>query len=150
MSKFEERYKERDLEKIVMEDVTFHVNLPTSANRRYERAVASSMAKRDPVTGEFTVIDFDMVDVFDAQHKAFLKSCVVKVEGPLSFDFDPDEFFDKFPEAAEDLYNMAVELATKQEGDAIESAGKSQTTSDGQGSGKARTDSTPASLKAAG
>ena len=133
MSKFKEKYSLPDATPIQLEDVTFHVILPTSANRRFERAIAASMSERDPVTGGFRVKEFSINDVFSAQHKAFLSSCVISVDG---LEFEPVEFYNQYPDAAEELYSKAVELAQSQEAGAAEEAGKSLPSSPGEKSGK--------------
>lgn len=148
MSKFQDKYKQPDLEKIELEDASFYVQLPTSANKRYERAVAAGMARRDPDSGEFSVIDFDMADVFDVQHRAFLKSCVIRVEG-AGFDFDADDFYRDYPDAVEELFNIATEKASIKEREAAETTGKSQDSSSGQESGRGEKSSTAHSLKEA-
>ena len=148
MSKFSEKYSLPEDVKISLEDVVFYVQLPTSANRRFERAVASSLSVRDPKTGAFTVKDVTMADIFTTQHKAFIQSCVSKAEGPI--EFDRDTFYDEYPEAAEELYTLASDMATKVEGEAVESLGKSQPSSHGQSGGKVKTSSMQDSLKAAG
>lgn len=147
MSKFKDKYRKQDCEQIQLEDATFHVLLPTSANRRYERAVAGAMSKLDTKTGEFVVADLDLVDIFDAQLQAFLRSCVVKVDG---IDFDSSTFYSEYPDATEDLFQKAVELASRQEVEAKDSVGKSQATSPGPASGKGEKSSTQECLKAAG
>lgn len=147
MSKFTEKYKQAETTAIKMEDVTFNIRLPTSANRKFERAVASSMAVRDPETGTFKVRDYEIADVFTAQHKAFLKSCVDSVDG---LDFDPDEFYQSFPDAAEELYTKAMEMAQEEEDCAADEAGKSLPSSPGVSDGKEGLTSTIGLKKKAG
>lgn len=138
MSKFEEKYAQQDTVEIALEDVIFHVILPTSANRKFERAAASCALERNQNTGLFEPRNIELDDIFTIQHTAFLKSCVVKVDG---LDFDPDEFIKKYPDAAEDLYDRAIGLAEQAEKEAAESVGKSQVSSIGQPSGEERRDS---------
>jgi hypothetical protein len=148
MSKFKEKYAKPDEVSIVMEDVTFHVQLPTSSNRRYERAVASCMTTRNDETGAFEVADdYGISEIFEAQHKAFLRSCVTSVDG---LEFDPDQFFAEFPDAAEELYTKGMELASELEQEAASQAGKSQDTLSGQESGKGKKSSTLSLSSAAG
>jgi hypothetical protein len=136
MSKFKEKYAKPDEVSIVMEDVTFHVQLPTSSNRRYERAVASCMTIRNEKTGAFEVADdYGITEIFEAQHKAFLKACVISVDG---LKFEPNAFFDEFPDAAEELYTKGMELAAELEKEAASQAGKSQDTLSGQPNGKVK------------
>lgn len=147
MSKFKDKYQTPEAEKIRLEDVVFHVHLPTSANRKFERAVAGSMTRRDPATGAFKIRNLEMIDIFEAQHAAFLKSCVVKVEG---MDFDPEEFMVSYPDAVEELYLKAMELAEQREEDATAAVGKSQPSSPGQENGLDGKVSTLDSLTKAG
>jgi hypothetical protein len=147
VSKFEDKYSLPDTVEICMEDATFHVRLPTSANRKYERAVAACMVERDPESGIFQMKDFEMHDLFTAQHYAFLRSCVVSADG---IEFDAKEFLDRFPDAAEDLYNKAVTMAEEVEKEALDAAGKSQDTLTGQDDGKEKKTSTPVLSRQAG
>lgn len=147
MSKFLEKYSLPEAVRIDLEDVAFYVRLPTSANRRLERAIAGELSDRDPKTGMYIVKDVSMPELFCSQHRAFAKSCVVKVEG---MEFEAETFCDDFPDAAEELYNKACELAAAAEGEAASSVGKSQTTLPGPLNGKGEKTSTTDSKHQAG
>lgn len=148
MTKFAERYGLADPEKITLEDVDFYVRLPTSANKRFERELASSMAARDPESGQFTQrTNASMREILEAQHLAFLRTSVVRVEG---LDFDPDQFYSDYPEAVDELYNLATERAMADEEAAAEGVGKSEPSSTGQDDGPGSRISTKAWKKAAG
>ena len=89
--------------------------------------------KMDPNTGQFAVKEFDVEEVIVSQHKSFLRTCVVSVDG---MSFDPDEFYKRWPDAAEDLYEKATSLAAETEVAAVESEGKLPATSGGKSIGK--------------
>jgi hypothetical protein len=142
MSRFEDKYAIPEPVDIVLEDATFSVLLPTSANKRYERAIAAASAVIDS-DGNYSAKKVDLAEMIDIQHKAFVDVCLLTMNGK---DFDKQAFLARYPGAVEDLNSKARELVDSMEEVAIAEVGKSQPSSTGQKTGQTKSSST-SSLK---
>lgn len=147
MSKFSDKYALPEPATITLEDVTFTVQLPTSANKRYERAIASASAVIDAETGDYTTREFTLAQMIEVQQDQFIEVCVLDMDGE---DFDRTEFIAKYPAAVDDLYQQARKLVDAMEETATAEVGKLQPSSPGQESGATNSTSTKALKKQAG
>lgn len=146
---FKKKYSLPDCVKIDLEGVSFLVRLPTSAHRQFERAIADVFTKPGDQPGKYHRLPtVSLEQLFVPMHKAFMRTCVVSVEG--LDDYDPETFVDLYPSAAEDLYEKATDLAAEVERGAAEQVGKSHASSPGRTSGEVKSPSMPVSLNAAG
>ena len=146
---FKNKYALPDCVVIKLEEVSFHVRLPTSAHRQFERAIADVFTEPQGEPGKFRrVPNVTLEQMFIPMHKAFFRTCVVNVEG--LDDYDPETFVDTYPAAAEELYEQACQLASEVEKEAVEQVGKSLASSPGQISGQGEDRSTTVSLNVAG
>jgi hypothetical protein len=146
---FKNRYSLPDIAVVELEGVVFHVRLPTTAHRQFERATADVFTEPLENVGSFRrKANLNMEQMFGPLHKAFIRTCVVKVEG--LDDYDPETFVDKYPWAAEELYDQALALASRAEEEAAEQVGKSPASLPGLTSGGEKKSSMPASLSEVG
>lgn len=146
---FKSRYSLPDIAVIQLEEVVFHVRLPTAAHRQFERATADVFTEPHEKTGTFRrKANVNMEQMFGPLHEAFVRTCVVEVEG--LDDYDPRTFVDKYPLAAEELYDQALALAARAEEEAAEQVGKSLASLPGLTNGEEKKSSTPVSLSEVG
>ena len=125
---------------ITLEDVTFKVALPTQYNRKFQRSLGGELAQVARDEGGASIEDLPLVLVFEAQLRAFLRDCVLSVDG---LDYEWESFYQDYPEAADDLFAKAMEIASAKTDEADEQVGKPEPSSSGKKSGKARKASTP-------
>lgn len=133
------QHYDSNLTQIDLHGVTFNVRLPTLDNKRFHRAVMSSVARRNS-DGEFTADDITIEQMAEAQVNAFVKHCIRSVDG--WDDYNPDSFLSETPEAADDLFQLAADLTEKAEEEIAESVGKSQAGLSGVSDGMADETST--------
>ena len=139
------KHYDSDLETIELHGCTFHVKLPSLANKRFQRAVMSRVAKRND-DGEFVADDINIEEMVAAQVEAFVGTCIRKVDGWP--DYSAESLLAETPEAAEELFDKAAELVEKAQEAADSGAGKQSLGSDGTTDGAEKPDS-PQSLQSA-
>lgn len=141
-----QKYYTEDLEQVELQGVTFHVKLPGSANKRFQRAVLTQVVEQDE-NGEFVARDTPLDQMVEAQVNAFVRTCIRQVDG--WDDYTPEALL-AMPDACEDLWQAVVALNAAKELEADAIAKKPVSTSDGQQSGRASQSSTPDLKSAAG
>tara|TARA_R110000822_G_scaffold18475_3_gene61066 strand:- start:861 stop:1298 length:438 start_codon:yes stop_codon:yes gene_type:complete len=141
-----QKYYTEDLEQVELQGVTFHVKLPGSANKRFQRAVLTQVVEQDE-NGEFVARDTPLDQMVEAQVNAFVRTCIRQVDG---WDDYTAEALLAMPDACEDLWQAVVALNAAKELEADAIAKKPVSTSDGQQSGRASQSSTPDLKSAAG
>ena len=146
MKAFKDKYSIPEPVEIQLEDVTFTVRLPTSANRVYERAIAtgSSEVTKD---GEVISKKLTLSEMVEIQHRAFLDVCVLKMNGD---DFDKESLYADYPGAIEDLNTKAREMVEDLEEVAQAEVGKSRPSSTGPQNGQDKVKPTDSLRKQAG
>ena len=141
MNNFEKHYT-RNIVPVTLEGVTFHVELPTVSNMRFQREVASHFISIDSDTGELKQLDASSITpshMVRLQIEAMVNVCILRVEGWE--EFTPDKLM-AMPEACEELWTAITEIKTKKEAEAEAIAKKPLSTSDGRKSGQAKAAST--------
>lgn len=123
------------------DDVTFVVQLPTSAHKKYARDLMSVMTEPDG-SGGYKQRELGVIEMIDTQALTFLRCCVVEVKGyenvGLGDTFDADKFVDAYPDASQQVYLTAQQEATKLDEVAAADAKKSVSTSRGKKAGVAK------------
>ena len=141
MNKFEQHYSST-IVPIELEDVTFHVDLPTTRNMRFQREVASRFVSYDSETGELTSHDPESVKPSQMvvwQIEAMVRTCIIRVDG--WDEFTPEQLL-AYPQACEDLWAKVTKLNAEKEAEADAIAKKPLSTSGGQKSGQVKESST--------
>ena len=110
MNKFEQRYTE-ELEPIELEGVTFHVKLPTTANKRFQRAVLAQVIEQND-DGEFVTRETNLDEMVAYQVDAFIRTCIRSVDNWDEFTVDN---LLAMPDACEDLWSAVSELTKEKE-----------------------------------
>lgn len=141
------KHYDSNLSAITLHGITFHVKLPTMDNKRFQRAVMSKVAKRDD-EGSFTASDTTLEEMANAQLEAFVYHCIRKVDG--WDDFTPESLLNETPDAADELFQLAADLAEAAQAEAEEAVGKSQAGLSGPSDGAKSETSTPSLKSAAG
>ena len=145
MSKFLDRYSQ-DSHAITLDDVTFHVRLPTTENKRFQMAVTAEVM----VIGEdgtATRKDMAPAMMVIAQIDAFVRTCILRVDGWE--DFTPEKLL-AMPGACDDLWFRVTEKTRAEEARAEASEKKQSSTSGGPQTGQDKTSSTEILSAAAG
>ena len=131
------QHYDSDIEVIELHSCKFHIKLPTIANKRFQRAVMSRVAKRNE-DGDFEAGDITIEEMITAQIGAFVSTCIRKVEGWP--DYSAESLLTETPEAAEELFDKAAELVNTAQEKADASVGKPQAGSDGKTDGEEKPD----------
>jgi hypothetical protein len=137
------KHYDSDLHAIELHGLTFHIKLPTIANKRFQRAVMSNVATRNE-NGDFVADDISIEQMVEAQVDAFVRTCIKRADGWP--DYSPESLLTETPEAAEELFDKAAEIVERVQSEADASVGKSQAGSNGQSDGEESTTPMP-SLK---
>ncbi len=145
MNPFEKRYTE-ELEQIELEGVVFHVKLPTSTNKRFQRSVIAKVVVQND-EGEFVTKDTKLDEMIAYQVDAFVRTCIRKVDGWPEYSI---EALLAMPEACEDLWEAVSTLSKAKEEEANATAKKPVPTSNGLESGQEKQTSIASLESAAG
>lgn len=145
MSKFTDKYGNQG-HAITLEDVTFHVRLPTAENLRFQMAVTAEVLQVGE-DGQATRRDMSAADMVIAQIQAFVRTCILRVDG--WDDYTPQALL-AMPAACDDLWFAVSEKTRAEEAKAQAAEKKPLSTSDGPQSGAEKKSSTEGLRKAAG
>ena len=111
-------------------DVCFKVRLPGQYNRAYMAEMYGSIEVDFTEDGEAKT-KTNVLKARDTQERAFLKHCIISIDGEPA----PDDFVINFPAALEELSSKAVKLLEGLEKAVDEGAKKSQPSLVGSESG---------------
>lgn len=145
MSKFIDRYT-NNTTPITLEDVTFHVRLPTTTNKRFQRAVTGAVMEFDK-EGNAQRKDLSVAEFVEAQVEAFIRTSIDKVDGWPEFTVDA---LLAMPEACDDLWDLVTRETADAEAEAEAVEKKPEPILSGPESGPGNTSSIEDSKRLAG